>query len=205
MALARSLAKWPKLLLLDRPVGALDKRLRLQMRLELAEIIERVGMTYVVVAHDQEGVTTTARHIAIIYLGCTEQTGNPMDICETPVSRLVCGFIGNTNLFDGVLVGGVQDHTVIICPQLESPIYVGHGTSTHAEDERATCALQPKRVMISAQKPGNLEYARHGWAQGIVYDIAYLGDHLVYHVKLAPGMTVQTFMTDTERRIARPT
>ncbi|MCB2603485.1 spermidine/putrescine ABC transporter ATP-binding protein, partial [Listeria monocytogenes] len=84
------------------------------------------------------------------HLGCIEQLGSPMDIYETPASRLVCEFIGNVNLFDGVLVEDVQDHAVIACPQLENPIYIGHGISTRAEDKRITYALRPEKVMISA-------------------------------------------------------
>ena len=136
VALARSLAKRPKLLLLDEPMGALDKKLRSQMQLELVEIIERVGVTCVMVTHDQEEAMTMAQRIAIMHLGCIEQIGSPMDIYETPASRLVCEFIGNVNLFDGVLVEDVQDHAVIACPQLENPIYIGHGISTRAEDKR---------------------------------------------------------------------
>ncbi|ARC77531.1 ABC transporter ATP-binding protein [Pseudomonas aeruginosa] len=205
VALARSLAKRPKLLLLDEPMGALDKKLRSQMQLELVEIIERVGVTCVMVTHDQEEAMTMAQRIAIMHLGCIEQIGSPMDIYETPASRLVCEFIGNVNLFDGVLVEDVQDHAVIACSQLENPIYIGHGISTRAEDKRITYALRPEKVMISAQKPDNLEHAGHNWAQGTVYDIAYLGGHSVYYIKLASGMIVQAFMANAERHVARPT
>lgn len=181
------------------------RKLRSQMQLELVEIIERVGVTCVMVTHDQEEAMTMAQRIAIMHLGCIEQIGSPMDIYETPASRLVCEFIGNVNLFDGVLVEDVQDHAVIACPQLENPIYIGHGISTRAEDKRITYALRPEKVMISAQKPDNLEHAGHNWAQGTVYDIAYLGGHSVYYIKLASGMIVQAFMANAERHVARPT
>jgi putrescine transport system ATP-binding protein len=98
VALARSLAKRPKLLLLDEPMGALDKKLRSQMQLELVEIIERVGVTCVMVTHDQEEAMTMAERIAIMHLGWIAQIGSPVDIYETPTSRLVCEFIGNVNL-----------------------------------------------------------------------------------------------------------
>ena len=205
VALARSLAKRPKLLLLDEPMGALDKKLRSQMQLELVEIIERVGVTCVMVTHDQEEAMTMAQRIAIMHLGCIEQIGSPMDIYETPASRLICEFIGNVNMFDGQLVEDVQDHAVIACPQLENPIYIGHGISTRAEDKRITYALRPEKVMVSAQKPENLEHEGFNWAQGTVYDIAYLGGHSVYYIKLASGMIVQAFMANAERHVARPT
>ncbi len=108
VALARSLAKRPKLLLLDEPMGALDKKLRSQMQLELVEIIERVGVTCVMVTHDQEEAMTMAERIAIMHLGWIAQIGSPIDVYETPTSRLVCEFIGNVNLFDGEVVDDAE-------------------------------------------------------------------------------------------------
>ena len=108
VALARSLAKRPKLLLLDEPMGALDKKLRSQMQLELVEIIERVGVTCVMVTHDQEEAMTMAERIAIMSQGWIEQVGSPMDIYETPNSRFVCEFIGSVNLFDGEIVAEAE-------------------------------------------------------------------------------------------------
>ena len=113
VALARSLAKRPKLLLLDEPMGALDKKLRSQMQLELVEIIERVGVTCVMVTHDQEEAMTMAQRIAIMHLGWIAQIGSPIDIYETPVSRLVCEFIGNVNLFDGEVVDDAEGYARI--------------------------------------------------------------------------------------------
>ncbi|HAO74732.1 MAG TPA: polyamine ABC transporter ATP-binding protein, partial [Pseudomonas sp.] len=122
VALARSLAKRPKLLLLDEPMGALDKKLRSQMQLELVQIIERVGVTCVMVTHDQEEAMTMAERIAIMHQGWIAQVGSPMDIYETPASRLVCEFIGNVNLFEGELVEDMGDHAIIASPGLDNPI-----------------------------------------------------------------------------------
>ena len=205
VALARALAPEPLLLLLDEPFSNLDVELRRSLSQEVREILKARGTSAILVTHDQEEAMTMAQRIAIMHLGCIEQIGSPMDIYETPASRLVCEFIGNVNLFDGVLVEDVQDHAVIACPQLENPIYIGHGISTRAEDKRITYALRPEKVMISAQKPDNLEHAGHNWAQGTVYDIAYLGGHSVYYIKLASGMIVQAFMANAERHVARPT
>lgn len=205
VALARSLAKRPKLLLLDEPMGALDKKLRSQMQLELVEIIERVGVTCVMVTHDQEEAMTMSQRIAIMHLGCIEQIGSPMDIYETPASRLVCEFIGNVNLFDGALVEDDSDHAVIACPQLEQPIYIGHGISTRAENKRVTFALRPEKVLIRSHKPDDLEHPDFNWTQGTVHDIAYLGGHSVYYIKLASGLVVQAFMANSERHVKRPT
>ncbi len=175
------------------------------MQLELVEIIERVGVTCVMVTHDQEEAMTMAQRIAIMHLGCIEQIGSPMDIYETPASRLICEFIGNVNLFDGEIVEDLQDHAVIACPQLENPIYIGHGISTRAENKRITYALRPEKVMVSAQKPADLEHEGFNVAQGTVHDIAYLGGHSVYYIKLASGFIVQAFMANAERHVARPT
>ncbi|WP_044870977.1 polyamine ABC transporter ATP-binding protein [Pseudomonas sp. LFM046] len=201
VALARSLAKRPKLLLLDEPMGALDKKLRSQMQLELVEIIERVGVTCVMVTHDQEEAMTMAQRIAIMHLGCIEQIGSPVDIYETPISRLVCEFIGNVNLFDGEVVEDAEAHALIACPQLDRPIYVGHGVTTSVQDKRITYALRPEKLLVTTEQP-NCEY---NWSRGRIHDIAYLGGHSVFYVKLPNGTVVQSFVANAERRGARPT
>ncbi|MFG5863158.1 polyamine ABC transporter ATP-binding protein [Metapseudomonas sp. CR1201] len=201
VALARSLAKRPKLLLLDEPMGALDKKLRSQMQLELVEIIERVGVTCVMVTHDQEEAMTMAQRIAIMHLGCIEQIGSPVDIYETPISRLVCEFIGNVNLFDGEVVEDAEAHALIACPQLERPIYVGHGVTTSVQDKRITYALRPEKLLVTTEQP-KCEY---NWSRGRIHDIAYLGGHSVFYVKLPNGTVVQSFVANAERRGARPT
>ncbi|MCQ4264640.1 polyamine ABC transporter ATP-binding protein [Stutzerimonas stutzeri] len=204
VALARSLAKRPKLLLLDEPMGALDKKLRSQMQLELVQIIERVGVTCVMVTHDQEEAMTMAERIAIMHLGWIAQVGSPMDIYETPASRLVCEFIGNVNLFDGELIEDMGDHAVIASPGLENPIYVGHGISTRAQDKQITYAIRPEKLLIGTELP-ELERPGYNWAKGVVHDIAYLGGHSVYYIKLPSGGVLQAFMANTERHVKLPT
>ncbi|MFP5337274.1 MAG: polyamine ABC transporter ATP-binding protein [Gammaproteobacteria bacterium] len=204
VALARSLAKRPKLLLLDEPMGALDKKLRSQMQLELVQIIERVGVTCVMVTHDQEEAMTMAERIAIMHLGWIAQVGSPMDIYETPASRLVCEFIGNVNLFDGELVEDMGDHAIIASPGLENPIYVGHGISTRAQDKQITYAIRPEKLLIGTELP-ELERPGYNWAKGVVHDIAYLGGHSVYYVKLPSGGVLQAFMANAERHVKLPT
>ncbi|WP_454910424.1 polyamine ABC transporter ATP-binding protein [Stutzerimonas chloritidismutans] len=204
VALARSLAKRPKLLLLDEPMGALDKKLRSQMQLELVQIIERVGVTCVMVTHDQEEAMTMAERIAIMHLGWIAQVGSPMDIYETPASRLVCEFIGNVNLFDGELIEDMGDHAVIASPGLENPIYVGHGISTRAQDKQITYAIRPEKLLIGTELPV-LERPGYNWAKGVVHDIAYLGGHSVYYIKLPSGGVLQAFMANAERHVKLPT
>jgi putrescine transport system ATP-binding protein len=185
-------------------MGALDKKLRSQMQLELVQIIERVGVTCVMVTHDQEEAMTMAERIAIMHLGWIAQVGSPMDIYETPASRLVCEFIGNVNLFDGELIEDSEAYAVIACPQLERPIYVGHGISTRAQDKRVTYALRPEKLLMSLEKPV-LEMADYNWVQGEVHDIAYLGGHSVYYIKLESGMLLQAFVANAERHVKWPT
>ena len=201
VALARSLAKKPKLLLLDEPMGALDKKLRSQMQLELVEIIERVGVTCVMVTHDQEEAMTMAERIAIMHLGWIAQIGSPIDIYETPTSRLVCEFIGSVNLFEGEVIEDMEGHALIRSPELERNIYVGHGVSTSVEDKSITYALRPEKLLITTEQPG-FEY---NWSRGKVHDIAYLGGHSVFYVELPGGKLVQSFVANAERQGARPT
>ena len=201
VALARSLAKRPKLLLLDEPMGALDKKLRSQMQLELVEIIERVGVTCVMVTHDQEEAMTMAERIAIMHLGWIAQIGSPIDIYETPTSRLVCEFIGNVNIFDTQVVDDAEGHAVLQCPDLDRNIYVGYGIATSVEDKSVTYAIRPEKLLVTTEMPT----CEHNWSSGKVHDIAYLGGHSVFYVELPSGKLVQSFVANAERRGARPT
>lgn len=201
VALARSLAKRPKLLLLDEPMGALDKKLRTQMQLELVEIIERVGVTCIMVTHDQEEAMTMAQRIAIMHQGWIAQVGSPMDIYESPVSRHVAEFVGSVNIFEGQITADMEDHAIIECPQLPRPIYVGHGISTRAEDRSVMFALRPEKLWVSKEEPEG----EFNWAEGTVHDIAYLGGHSVYYIRLDSGMLVQAFFANAERRQQRLT
>ncbi|KPA92275.1 MULTISPECIES: ABC transporter ATP-binding protein [Pseudomonas] len=201
VALARSLAKRPKLLLLDEPMGALDKKLRSQMQLELVEIIERVGVTCVMVTHDQEEAMTMAERIAIMHLGWIAQIGSPIDVYETPTSRLVCEFIGNVNLFEGEVVDDAEGYARIASPELERNIYVGHGVSTSVQDKHVTYAIRPEKLLVTTTQPE----CEHNWSRGKVHDIAYLGGHSVFYVELPSGKLVQSFVANAERQGARPT
>lgn len=201
VALARSLAKRPKLLLLDEPMGALDKKLRDRMQLEVVDILERVGATCVMVTHDQEEAMTMAERIAIMHLGWIAQIGSPIDIYETPTSRLVCEFIGNVNLFDGEVIEDMEGHALISSLELERKIYVGHGVTTSVEDKRITYALRPEKLLVTTEQPS----FEHNWSRGKVHDIAYLGGHSVFYVKLPSGKLVQSFVANAERQGTRPT
>ncbi len=196
VALARSLAKRPKLLLLDEPMGALDKKLRTQMQLEVVEILERVGVTCVMVTHDQEEAMTMAGRISIMSDGWIAQTGSPMDIYESPNSRMIAEFIGSVNLFGGEIEVDEADHLIIKPTELTQSFYVGYGVTTNVEEKHVWLAVRPEKTIISREQPEG----QYNWAKGIVHDIAYLGGISVYYIRLENGQIVQCSMTNRERR-----
>ena len=184
VALARSLAKRPQLLLLDEPLGALDKKLRETTQLELVNIIEEVGVTCVLVTHDQEEAMTMASRIAVMYEGYFQQVGAPDEIYEMPNSRQVADFIGNVNMFEGVVDEDEPDHVTINCP--ECVHYVGHGISGNS-GMAVGVALRPEKIMLSKEKPKG----QYNWTEGEVTEIVYFGDHTTYHLKLKTGMVLK--------------
>ncbi|KEA63156.1 Putrescine transport ATP-binding protein PotG [Marinobacterium lacunae] len=196
VALARSLAKRPKLLLLDEPMGALDKKLRTRMQLEVVEILERVGVTCVMVTHDQEEAMTMAGRIAIMDEGWIAQVGSPMDIYESPNSRMIAEFIGSVNLFEGDIVADEADHAIIAAPGIAQPLFVSHGVSTNVENKHVWLAVRPEKTLLTRERPEG----EYNWASGQVHDIAYLGGLSVFYVKLESGQIVQCMLANRERR-----
>jgi putrescine transport system ATP-binding protein len=184
VALARSLAKRPKLLLLDEPLGALDKKLRETTQLELVNIIEEVGVTCVLVTHDQEEAMTMASRIAVMSEGYFLQIGEPDVIYETPNSRQVADFIGNVNMFEGEVIEDEPDHIIVKCD--ECTHYVGHGF-TGNKGMAVGVALRPEKIMLSKDKPKG----EHNWAEGVVTEIVYFGDHTTYHLKTTKGHVIK--------------
>jgi putrescine transport system ATP-binding protein len=192
VALARSLAKRPQLLLLDEPLGALDKKLREETQIELVNIIEEVGVTCVMVTHDQEEAMTMASRIGVMSEGRLLQVGAPRDIYETPGSRFVADFIGSVNLMEGRLVEDHHDHVVI--ESADCRHYVGHGI-TGTEGMPVTVALRPEKIHISRQAPeGEFNKAR-----GKVRNLAYFGSFTVFHVELASGLVFKVSQNNTQR------
>lgn len=201
VALARSLAKRPKLLLLDEPMGALDKKLRSEMQLELVEILEQVGVTCLMVTHDQEEAMTMASRIAIMSNGRIAQVGSPVDIYESPNSRMTAEFIGSVNIFESRILADESDSITLESSALDAPVFIDRGVSTPAESTATLVALRPEKVYLSSEKPEG----ETNWSKGRVDNIAYLGDISCYYVKLASGMRVQATMANVERRGERPT
>lgn len=200
VALARSLAKQPQLLLLDEPMGALDKKLRTRMQLELVEIIEQVGVTCLMVTHDQEEAMTMAHRIAIMDTGWIVQVGTPTDIYETPNSRMAAEFIGSINMFAGQITRDEADHVVIESQLLNAPVHIGHGIATALENPEVWIAIRPEKTRITREKP----VTDCNWSSGVIDDIAYLGTHSVYYIRLDSGKMVQANMANTQRHGERP-
>jgi putrescine transport system ATP-binding protein len=195
VALARSLAKRPKLLLLDEPMAALDKKLREQMQLEVVNIIERVGVTCVMVTHDQEEAMTMATRIAVMHDGKILQSGTPHKVYEYPNCRRTAEFIGNVNIFSGTVIENSADHVVINAPELDRKIYVDHGISG-AAGTAVWVAVRPEKMIINTAPPsGDYNHAR-----GKVEEIAYVGGLSVYHVKTQSGGIIRATLANVERR-----
>jgi len=184
VALARSLAKRPKLLLLDEPLGALDKKLREKTQLELVNIIEEVGVTCVLVTHDQEEAMTMASRIAVMSEGSFMQVGSPDEVYEMPNSRQVADFIGNVNIFDGIIEEDESDHVTIRCE--ECLHYVGHGISGNV-GMSVGVALRPEKITLSKEQP----QSEYNWCAGEVVEIVYFGAHTTYHLKLDSGKVIK--------------
>ncbi|MDR8524867.1 polyamine ABC transporter ATP-binding protein [Shewanella fidelis] len=201
VALARSLAKRPKLLLLDEPMGALDKKLRTQMQLEVVDILEAVDVTCVMVTHDQEEAMTMAGRISIMNEGWIAQTGTPTDIYESPNSRMVAEFIGSVNLFEGEIVEDKADHVIIESQGLSQKLFIDHGVSTNVDDKCVWLAVRPEKTRITREQPTG----EYNWSSGVVEDIAYLGGISVYYIRLPNKQLIQTIMTNRERRSDPPT
>ncbi|MES2354279.1 MAG: polyamine ABC transporter ATP-binding protein [Pseudomonadota bacterium] len=199
VALARSLAKRPQLLLLDEPLAALDKKLREETQLELVNIVERVGVTCVMVTHDQEEAMTMASRIAVMSEGKLLQVGAPDEIYETPNCRFVADFIGNVNMFNGRVAIDEPDHCIV--DTLEGQFYVGHGISgTKGMD--VSVGIRPEKMRISRDAPDGA----YNHTEGVVENMAYLGSYTVYHVKLKTGRICKVSAANTQRHLGdRPT
>lgn len=195
VALARSLAKRPKLLLLDEPMAALDKKLREQMQLEVVNIIESVGVTCVMVTHDQEEAMTMATRIAVMHDGKILQAGTPHEVYEYPNCRRTAEFIGNVNVFSGTVIENSADHIIINAPEFDRKIYVDHGMSVSA-GTAVWVGVRPEKMLISTAPPSG----EYNHARGKVEEIAYIGGLSIYHVKTQSGMTIRATLANVDRR-----
>ena len=198
VALARSLAKAPKLLLLDEPLGALDKKLRQDTQFELMDIQERTGTTFVIVTHDQEEAMTVASRIAVMDEGNIIQVDTPARIYEAPKNVYVADFIGDVN----ILEGRAKQHGNQICIKWGEGVsdIIAMSNEPFKNEDLVHFAIRPEKVSITSERPVDTPNA----FQGKVLDIAYLGNMSTYHIKMETGLTIKAQSTNTRRLSNRP-
>lgn len=196
VALARALVKRPKLLLLDEPLGALDRKLREHTQFELINIQERLGITFIVVTHDQEEAMTLASRIGVMDRGQIVQVGTPAEIYEFPATRFVADFIGSANLFEGWLVEDLPERVAIQSDELGCMIRVNHGISA-APETTVWVAIRPEKIRLDRTPPAHA--AAGNCVRGVVEEIAYMGDLSIYLVKVDSGRVVRVTLPNTVR------
>ena len=199
VALARSLARRPKILLLDEPLAALDKKLRESTQLELMELQRRLGMTFIIVTHDQEEAMTMASRIGVMDAGRLQQVAAPRELYEAPATRWVAGFVGDINLFDGEVTShgynrltvATRDGGNIVVAEPRAPVA---GTAV-------TVAIRPEKIRLSRRGPApDADHAPSiNRLEGAVTDVGYLGGSTVYKVKLDSGAVVRASVANTAR------
>lgn len=192
VALARSLAKKPQLLLLDEPLGALDKQLRERTQFELVNILESVGVTCVMVTHDQDEAMAMASRIAVMSHGRVLQTGTPREIYQHPNCRFVADFIGNVNLLEGVLTLDEANRCEVTTPH--GVVSVGHGISG-ALGMAVAVAVRPEKIQISKNRPDVMV----NLFSGKVREIAYFGSYNTFMVEIPAGRMLKITETNTTR------
>ncbi|MEM9475870.1 MAG: ABC transporter ATP-binding protein [Pseudomonadota bacterium] len=198
VALARALAKAPKLLLLDEPLGALDKKLRQDTQFELMDIQEKTETTFVIVTHDQEEAMTVASRVAVMDNGKIIQVDPPDRIYESPNSSYVADFIGDVNLIEGTATVNGAEAATLSWAEGQPQIIGTPGAGLNGGS--AIFAIRPEKVAISAERPAD----RNNVVQGRVHDIAYLGNISTYHVQLPGGQIIKA-QTANNRRVSRRT
>ena len=205
VALARSLAKRPKVLLLDEPLGALDRKLREETQFELMDIQHTLGLTFLIVTHDQEEAMTVSDRIAVMDKGVIVQVATPAEIYEAPNSRYVADFIGDINIMEGTVVsaGSGNDSPGAVsldCDGLAVAVAADQECPASAGD-RVAFAIRPEKVGISLDQPADTSVNA---AYGEVWDIGYLGDFSVFLVSLADGRIIRAAQANVSRLVDRP-
>ena len=193
VALARALVKKPKLLLLDEPLAALDKKLRKQTQFELANIQEQVGVTFIVVTHDQEEAMTQSSRMAVMDMGKFKQIGTPTEIYEFPESRFVADFIGSANIFEGKVINSKAGHVTVSTDVGELIVNFGQSVS---EGKNIWIGIRPEKIHLSKtitkKKDGN-------HIKGVVEEIGYLGETSIYKVRLENGQIIDVSAPNQSR------
>ena len=197
VALARSLAKRPQLLLLDEPLGALDRQLRERTQFELVNIIEKVGVTCVMVTHDQEEAMSMASRIAVMSHGKVVQVGTPKEIYEFPNSRFVADFIGTINIFDGRISGTSSGQCEI---QTDVGVMCVAGTELHQAGAAVSVGIRPEKINVSRTKPA----VGANLFSGTVREVGYLGSYSSFIMEIAGGKTLRVNTINHVHEIRQP-
>ena len=195
VALARALIRRPKVLLLDEPLSALDKKLREQTQFELMNIQYQVGITFVFVTHDQDEAMALSTRIAVMNRGQVMQVGTPAEIYEFPQSRFVADFIGTTNLFEGTVSGATPGHLLVQSPEAGCELVVDE-LGRFGQGQRVWVALRPEKIRLSKEPAGG---DRINQVKGTVWELGYLGNRSTYRIKTETGKLVTVF-AQNERR-----
>jgi len=194
VALARALVKRPKLLLLDEPLGALDRKLREHTRFELVNIQEKLGITFIMVTHDQDEAMTMSWRLAVMEAGRILQVGSPSEVYEYPVNRTVAEFIGAVTLFEGMVIRCKDGVLQVRCDTVDGELTVRHDPPLETGTP-VTVALRPEKFSLTTEPvPGAVNQL-----SGTVQDIAYLGDVSIYRVRLATGKVIEVQVTNLTR------
>jgi putrescine transport system ATP-binding protein len=201
VALARAIAKKPRIMLLDEPLGALDKKLRNQAQFELMRIQEQTGTTFVIVTHDQEEAMTVASRIAVMNHGKLEQVSTPGEIYEAPQSRYVAQFIGEVNIMEGKVVALPGDGTVEITPASgDGRIFKAGACDGLAIGQQVWLSVRPEKFRISLDQPPSAVNV----VKGRVDDVGYLGSISHYHVHTEAGNRVTALRANSSHSVERP-
>ncbi len=204
VALARAIVKRPRVLLLDEPLSALDAKLREELRFELSDLQDRLGITFVMVTHDQDEALALATRCAVMHKGSLLQVATPADLYEFPSSRLVADFIGSVNLFEGHVIADESDHAVIDLPEHGARAWLDHGVGV-SETVTVWLAVRPEKVELHKRghgtPPPEIEGTPAGYnvLAGTIRDIAYLGSESVFDVALESGQRLRVIRPNLTR------
>jgi putrescine transport system ATP-binding protein len=195
VALARALIRRPKVLLLDEPLSALDKKLREQTQFELMNIQSQVGITFVFVTHDQDEAMALSTRIAVMNRGQVIQVGTPSEIYEFPQNRFVADFVGTTNLFEGTVNGSEPGHLIVRSSEAGCDLIVDE-LGRFSNGQRVWVALRPEKIRLSKQP---ISGARINQVKGMVWELGYLGNRSTYRIKTETGKLITVFAQNDKR------
>ncbi len=199
VALARALIKRPKLLLLDEPLAALDKKLREHTQFELMNLQDDLGITFIVVTHDQEEAMTLSTRIAVMNQGRFEQVGTPGEVYEYPANRFIADFVGNINLLEATVVDSDSSRVRLHCAQIQTELFA----DCHEQDitgGQHWVAVRPEKIFIDKEPPSAGDRTV---LKGIVLDLGYFGNLSLYKVQLPSGLILQVSAQNRRRSAIR--